>query len=42
MSGVINHIVKECLRLIREHGLSQTQMDTLVTGFVFRAFKIER
>ena len=41
MSGVINHIVRECMRLIREHGLSQTQMDTLVTALSLELLKLK-
>jgi len=41
MSGVINHIVKECLRLIQEHSLSETQMDTLVTALSLELLKLK-
>jgi len=41
MNGVINHIVKECMRLIRDHGLTQTQMDTLVTALSLELLKLK-
>jgi len=41
MSGVINHIVRECMRLIKEHGLTQTQMDTLVTALSLELLKLK-
>jgi len=41
MNGVINHIVRECMRLIRDHGLTQTQMDTLVTALSLELLKLK-
>ncbi len=41
MSGVIRHIVNECLRLIRDHGLNETQMNTLVTALSLELLKLK-
>jgi len=41
MSGVIRHIVNECLRLISEHRLNEQQLDELVSSLSLELLKIK-
>lgn len=41
MSGVIRHIVNECLRLISEHGLNEQQLDKLVSSLSLELLKLK-
>jgi len=41
MSGVIRHIVNECLRLIREHRLNEQQLEELVSSLSLELLKIK-